>query len=100
MVRKDLGMLMCREITKDVKNSIEHSLNNPEEALRFAKKWGRGIDDSTNKEFVGMYVNDRTLDYGNDGREAIRLFLKEGQAIGMVRNDLDVDSIVFVGSGE
>ena len=47
-----------------------------------------------------MYVNDRTLDYGNDGREAIRLFLKEGQAIGMVRNDLDVDSIVFVGSGE
>ena len=47
-----------------------------------------------------MYVNSRTLDYGNDGREAIRLFLKEGQAIGMVRKDLDVDSIVFVGSGE
>ena len=47
-----------------------------------------------------MYVNSRTLDYGEEGREAIRLFLKEGQAIGMVREDLDVDSIVFVGSGE
>ena len=47
-----------------------------------------------------MYVNSRTLDYGVEGREAIRLFLKEGQAIGMVREDLDVDSIVFVGSGE
>ena len=47
-----------------------------------------------------MYVNSRTLDYGDDGRDAIRLFLKEGQAIGMIRSDLDVDSIVFVGSGE
>ena len=52
------------------------------------------------EEFVGMYVNNRTLDYGEDGREAIRLFLKRGQEIGMVREDLDVDSIVFVGSGE
>ena len=61
---------------------------------------GRGIDDETNEEFVGMYVNKRTLDYGEDGREAIRLFLRKGQEIGMVRSSLDVDSIVFVGSGE
>mgnify|MGYP003322331589 FL=1 len=47
-----------------------------------------------------MYVNKRTLDYGDDGREAIRLFLRKGQEIGMVRSSLDVDSIVFVGSGE
>ena len=100
VVRKDLGMELCTEITNDVRNSIEHSLDNPDEALKFAKKWGRGIDDSTNEKFVGMYVNSRTLDYGEEGREAIRLFLKEGQAIGMVREDLDVDSIVFVGSGE
>ena len=45
-------------------------------------------------------MNKRTLDYGDDGREAIRLFLKKGQEIGMVRSNLDVDSIVFVGSGE
>ena len=100
VVRKDLGLEICGKITRDVRNSIEHSLSNPEEALKFAKEWGRGIDDETNEEFVGMYVNKRTLDYGDDGREAIRLFLRKGQEIGMVRSNLDVDSIVFVGSGE
>lgn len=100
VVRKDLGLEICGRITEDVRNSIEHSLSNPEDALKFAKKWGRGIDDETNEEFVGMYVNKRTLDYGDDGREAIRLFLRKGQEIGMIRSDLEVDSIVFVGSGE
>ena len=68
--------------------------------MEFAKKWGRGIDDETNKEFVGMYVNNRTIDYGEEGRDAIRLFLKEGQKIGMVDENLIVDDIKFIGSGE
>jgi 1,4-dihydroxy-6-naphthoate synthase len=100
VVRKDLGMELCESLTIDVKNSIIHSLENPDEALEFAKKWGRGIDDQTNKEFVGMYVNNRTIDYGKDGRDAIRLFLKEGQKIGMVDKNLVVDEIKFIGSGE
>ena len=100
VVRKDLGVELCESLTEDVKNSIIHSLENPDEALEFAKKWGRGIDDETNKEFVGMYVNKRTIDYGKDGRDAIRLFLKEGQRIGMVDEKLIVDDIKFIGSGE
>jgi 1,4-dihydroxy-6-naphthoate synthase len=100
VVRKDLGMELCESLTIDVKNSIIHSLENPDEALEFAKKWGRGIDDQTNKEFVGMYVNNRTIDYGKEGRDAIRLFLKEGQKIGMVDKNLVVDEIKFIGSGE
>ena len=100
VVRKDLGMELCESLTIDVKNSIIHSLENPDDALEFAKKWGRGIDDETNKEFVGMYVNNRTIDYGKDGRDAIRLFLKEGQKIGMVDKNLIVDDIKFIGSGE
>ena len=100
VVRKDLGMELCESLTIDVKNSIIHSLENPDEALEFAKKWGRGIDDETNKEFVGMYVNNRTIDYGKDGRDAIRLFLKEGQKNGMVDKNLVVDEIKFIGSGE
>ena len=100
VVRKDLGMELCESLTNDVKNSIIHSLEHPDEALSFAKKWGRGIDDDTNKEFVGMYVNNRTIDYGKDGRDAIRLFLKEGQRIGMVDEKLIVDDIKFIGSGE
>ena len=47
-----------------------------------------------------MYVNNRTIDYGKDGRDAIRLFLKEGQKIGMVDEKLIVDDIKFIGSGE
>jgi 1,4-dihydroxy-6-naphthoate synthase len=100
VVRKDLGMELCESLTEDVKNSIIHSLENPDDALEFAKKWGRGIDDETNKEFVGMYVNNRTIDYGEEGRDAIRLFLKEGQKIGMVDENLIVDDIKFIGSGE
>lgn len=98
VVRRDLGSELCEAISSDVKKSIQHSLDNPDTALEFAKTWGRGIDDDTNKEFVGMYVNDRTIDYGDDGREAIRLFLKEGQKIGMVRADLDTDSLEFIGA--
>lgn len=97
VVRRDLGEEMCRSLSEDVKNSIIHSLENPDAALEFAKEWGRGIDDETNREFVGMYVNKRTIDYGEDGRAAIRLFLKEGQRIGMVRDDLDVQALQFIG---
>ncbi|HJO42243.1 MAG TPA: MqnA/MqnD/SBP family protein, partial [Candidatus Thalassarchaeaceae archaeon] len=97
VVRRDLGEEECRKISDDVKASIIHSLENPDSALEFAKRWGRGIDDETNREFVGMYVNKRTIDYGDDGREAVRLFLKEGQRIGMIRDDLDVDALKFIG---
>ena len=68
--------------------------------MEFAKKWGRGIDDETNKKFVQMYVNKRTIDYGIEGREAIREFLRQGIEIGLVRGDFDVEKITFVGSGE
>ena len=100
VVRRDLGEQAMNDITMYTKMSIEYAIANPDEALEFAKKWGRGIDDETNKEFVGMYVNKRTIDYGKDGRDAIRLFLKEGQRIGMVDEKLVIDDIKFIGSGE
>ena len=97
VVRKDLGDKVCREITGDVRASIKHGLDNPKKALEFARQWGRGIDESTNKEFVSMYVNERSLDYGHEGREAIRLFLERGQEIGLVREDIGVRDIQFIG---
>ena len=100
IVRKDLGLKECEKITEDVKNSIVWSIENPDSSLEFAKRWGRGIDDETNKKFVQMYVNNRTIDYGDEGREAIREFLRQGIEIGLVREDLDVNKITFVGSGE
>jgi len=97
VVRRDLGDDACREIANDVRMSIEHALENPEMALDFAIKWGRGIDTETNEEFVRMYVNQRTVDYGEEGREAVRLFLKRGQDMGLVREDFQVDSMTFIG---
>ena len=97
VVRRDLGDDICQRITDDIRRSIQYSLRNPDSALEFAKLWGRGIDDDTNREFVGMYVNERTLDYGEDGREAVRRFLREGQNIGVVESSLDVSTIEFTG---
>ena len=98
VVRRDLGKNVMEDITMYTKMSIEYSIANPELALQFAKKWGRGIDDETNREFVTMYVNDRTIDYREDGREAIRQFLLEGKSIGLIENDFDVTSLQFIGA--
>ena len=100
IVRKDLGEDVCIQICNDIKRSIEFSISNPEAALRDAIKWGRGIDKDTNEEFVKMYVNRRTIDYGEDGRSAVRLFLEKGVAIGMVRSDFDPKGVKFIGEGE
>ncbi|MCH1527552.1 MAG: ABC transporter substrate-binding protein [Candidatus Poseidoniaceae archaeon] len=100
VVRKDLGYQTMEDVTMYTKMSIEHSIANPDTALEFAKKWGRGIDDETNREFVSMYVNERTIDYKSEGRESIRMFLKEGQRIGLIDPNFDVDGMSFIGSGE
>ena len=97
VVLRKHGADLCSDITNDVKNSIVHAIENPESALSFAKKWGRGISDETNERFVGMYVNQRTIDYGPDGREAVMLFLEEGQKIGLVDSSFDPRGIDFIG---
>jgi len=100
VVRRDLGEEMCKEISNDIKKSIEYSLSNPELALQDAIKWGRGIDEDTNEEFVRMYVNDRTIDYGPEGREAVMLFLERGQEVGLVRSNFDARGMEFIGAEE
>ena len=99
IVRKDLGESVCREICDDIRRSIEFSLENPDAALKDAIKWGRGIDEDTNEEFVKMYVNRRTIDYGEDGRSAVRLFLERGIEVGLVRSDFDASGLKFIGEG-
>ncbi|MCH2647332.1 MAG: ABC transporter substrate-binding protein [Candidatus Poseidoniaceae archaeon] len=98
VVRRDLGKKVMEDVTKYTKMSIEHSIANPDVALQFAKKWGRGIDDDTNREFVTMYVNERTIDYKNEGRDSIRKFLREGQEIGLIDANFDVGSVQFIGA--
>jgi 1,4-dihydroxy-6-naphthoate synthase len=98
VVRKNLGLDLCEKITEWVRLSIAKSIAEPEDALKFAKKWGRGIDDETNAKFVHMYVNDRTIDYLDDGRESVKRFLREGQQCGLVDSSFDVDGMIFIGS--
>ena len=100
VVLKSHGSEICEQIANDVRHSIEHAISNPESALSFAKKWGRGISDETNEKFVGMYVNQRTIDYGDDGREAVMRFLEEGQSIGLVDSNFDPRAIDFIGRAD
>lgn len=94
VVRRDLGEEHCREITRLIRESIRYSLAHREEAVAHALRFGRGLDMQLADRFVGMYVNDWTVDYGERGREAIRRLLREGHAIGMVP---DAGEIQFVG---
>jgi 1,4-dihydroxy-6-naphthoate synthase len=98
VVRKNLGKELCEDITEWVKQSIEIAISNPDEALKFARQWGRGIDEETNSKFVQMYVNSRTIDFGDDGRESIVKFLTEGKEIGMIDEDFEPSSIEFIGA--
>lgn len=84
VVRKDLGPELMAEISRVMRESIQAGLSNREEALRYALRFARGMDAATSDEFVGMYVNERTLDMGEEGVEAIRLLLRRGAEIGIV----------------
>jgi 1,4-dihydroxy-6-naphthoate synthase len=83
-VRRDVGADAMRALTRMYRDSIAYALANRAEALAYAKGFGRGLDLETNERFVGMYVNDLTLDYGERGRSSIRRFLDDGIAAGIV----------------
>jgi 1,4-dihydroxy-6-naphthoate synthase len=84
VVRKDLGEEGVKEVSRVMRESILAGLDNRQQALAYALQFARGMDVDTSDEFVGMYVNQRTLDMGDEGVQAIRLFLKKGAEIGIV----------------
>jgi 1,4-dihydroxy-6-naphthoate synthase len=95
-IRKDLGRAAMQEITDLLKRSIQFSLDHRAEAVEYALQFGRDLDRNLADRFVGMYVNDWTLDYGPRGREAISLLLKRGAEAGLVP---DVGQIEYVTAG-
>lgn len=84
VVRKDLGEDAVREVSRCMRESIRAGLDNRSTALEYALTFARGMDVGTSDKFVGMYVNERTEDMGEEGVRAIRLLLERGAAIGMV----------------
>jgi 1,4-dihydroxy-6-naphthoate synthase len=93
VVRKDLGADLTKKIARHLHASIAYALDHREAALDHAMQYARGLDREKADTFVGMYVNDWTLDYGPRGREAIRLFLERGVQAGIVRRGVRVEFI-------
>lgn len=92
-VRRDLGEDVMKRLSHVLRESIAHGLQHRREALEYAAQFGRGLDDSLADRFVGMYVNDRTLDYGDDGREAVAELLRRGREAGLIDRDVPIDFI-------
>jgi 1,4-dihydroxy-6-naphthoate synthase len=91
VIRRDLGADHCRSIARILRDSIAYSLQHREAAVQHALRFGRGLDLALADRFVGMYVNDWTLDYGPRGREAVRRILDEGARAGLVPAVGDID---------
>lgn len=85
VIRKNLGRDVMRKVTKILKTSIEYGLKNREEALVYAMKFGRGIETQTADEFVGMYVNDYTVDMGRKGKEGLTFLHKAALESGLLK---------------
>ena len=93
VVRKDLGMEMTRKISRHLHDSIAYGLEHRKGALDHAMRYARGLDRSKADTFVGMYVNDWTLDYGQKGRESVRLFLERGVKAGIIKKPVTVEFV-------
>ena len=93
VVRKDLGPALTRKISGHLRASIAYGLAHRGAALDHAMRYARGLDRGKADTFVGMYVNDWTLDYGEAGRRSVRLFLQRGVEAGLITRDVNVEFV-------
>jgi Predicted periplasmic solute-binding protein len=92
-IRRSLGPERHKIISKALRDSIQHALDHREQALEYAMQFARDLDTGLASRFVSMYVNERTLDYGADGREAIRKLLDLGYQRGVISIEPKVDFV-------
>jgi len=90
-IRRDLGTEHIREISRLIRESIRYALDHRADALAHALQFARGLEPGQADRFVSMYVNDRTLDYGEDGRRAVQLLLDEAFKNGIIPNRVAVE---------
>lgn len=93
VIRKDLGQETMREFGLLFKESIEHSLKHRQPALDYAIQYGRGLNPELNDKFVGMYVNDRTVEIGADGEAGFRRLLEEGYKKGIIPKPIAIEFV-------
>ena len=83
-IRRSLGRELISSVSSALRDSIQYALDHREQALAYAMQFARDLDPQMADKFVGMYVNERTLDYGSDGKEAIRRLLDLGYRAGII----------------
>jgi 1,4-dihydroxy-6-naphthoate synthase len=92
-VRRDLGSETIRQISRLLKESIRYALDHRDDALSYALQYARDMDKALADRFVGMYVNEWTLDYGPRGRQAVRRLLEEGHRAGIIPSPVAVEFV-------
>ncbi len=92
-IRRSLGREAIEVTSQALRDSIQHALDHRDEALSYAMQFARDLDTNAANQFVGMYVNGRTLDYGDDGRVAIRKILEMGYDRGIITERAEVEFV-------
>jgi 1,4-dihydroxy-6-naphthoate synthase len=93
VIRRDLEPGLRKRVSDLLKASIQYSLDHRKEALDYALQFARDLDASLADKFVGMYVNELTLDYGEAGRKAVELLLSEGYKAGVIPNQVNIEFV-------
>ena len=91
VIRKDLGRDLIGKVSKILRQSIEYALDHRDEALNYAMQFARDMEHELADKFVGMYVNDRTLNYGTAERKAVQLLLNLGHERNIIREPIQVE---------
>jgi 1,4-dihydroxy-6-naphthoate synthase len=91
IIRRDLGPEMIRKISKMLHDSIAFALSHRKDAVQYAEQFGRGLDRERTDKFVGMYVNDLTLGYGERGRKAVERLMTEAFEKGLIPQRVAVE---------
>ena len=93
VIRRDLGPALIPTVSKMLHDSIAYALSHRAEAVEYAKQFGRGLDQKNVDRFVGMYVNQLTLDYGPRGRAGLERFFGEAFERGLIPKKIDVEFV-------
>jgi 1,4-dihydroxy-6-naphthoate synthase len=93
VARRDLGEERLHDLSEVLAESISAGLANRRQAMQYALRFGRGLDTELGDRFVGMYVNELTQDYGEEGREAVRELMRRGEEIGAFESPVHVDFV-------
>ena len=91
IIRRDLGPEMIRKVSKLLHDSIAYALSHRKDAVEYAQQFGRGLDKDRTDTFVGMYVNDLTLGYGERGRQGVERLMTEAFEKGLIPNRVPVE---------